>query len=637
MHTQDFETAQADTNLLLEASPQNPTANYISGILQFRTGDYAGAITALSVAEPISANFPAVLFYLGSAHLLTGSNDRAAVYAQQYYRASPSVVEGRVLLAAIRLQQRKPAEVQDLLQPVIDEQPEHIGALKLLANAAMLENRTDEGLELLQRVAQLQPDSAAAQIRLGTGLLIAGKKDEGTRLIETGLELDPQYQQADIMLVMNHAQSGDLESAIEAAEAYRRRNPTSATPHILLGRVFLLDEQDQAARGAFEDALELDPGNPGANHQLAQMAAADGDLATARSYYQSTLDTHPDSLNTLLQLARLDVRENNKEALLAHLEQAIEAHPEELAPRLFLARYYLAESEPEQVAPLFTPLDELQKRSSQVLYIQALAQLAQRQNTDAQYTLEQLLDVSPNDPLTHHLLATAAARTGDREQAEKEWLRAVEIDPDYVPALTELARFSMSEPATDKYDEYFDRVLKLAPEALDTLRLRASKALRAGDNTGATNVAQQAFATYPQTQTLLELCSYHAAAGDRDENRALLKKWLSDNPQDAPARVALASYHQADNDIDAANKEYANVLEIDANNLIALNNLAWNIRLNNPAKALEYINRAVELVPEQPEILDTLAVIQHLNGEHKRALRNVRRALEKTPDNLSMQ
>ncbi len=157
-------------------------------------------------------------------------------------------------------------------------------------------------------------------------------------------------------MVLNHLQKRDFPAAIEAAKAYQRRHLTSVTPYNLLGKVYQEAGQPEEARASFERALALDKGDPGANHNLAQMAIADKDLAAARGYYEATLAVHQDSVPTLVQLAMLDAREGNETALVEHLEQATAADPTALQPRVLLARFYLGKGKPERVAPLFSSL-----------------------------------------------------------------------------------------------------------------------------------------------------------------------------------------------------------------------------------------------------------------------------------------
>ena len=89
-------------------------------------------------------------------------------------------------------------------------------------------------------------------------------------------------------------------------------------------------------------------------------------------------------------------------------------------------------------------------------------------------------------------------------------------------------------------------------------------------------------------------------------------------------------------DVAGAEVEYLAVIETDPDNVVALNNLAWNLRLEEPRQALQYIRRAAQAAPERPEVLDTLAVIEHLNGESRAAYRNIERALKGAPQNPSM-
>ncbi|MCB1676335.1 MAG: PEP-CTERM system TPR-repeat protein PrsT, partial [Halioglobus sp.] len=304
----DFEAAQADATVLLKAAPQHPASNYVQGILHFQNKQYAQAITALSVAEPAADQYPLTLFYLGSAHFMEGNRDQAALFASRFVKRLPDNVAGRKLLALLRLQQGRFTEVQELVQPVLDRNPDDVGALNIMANALLRDGKTEEGLALLTRVAELQPDSPAAQVRLGAGLLMTGRDDEAIEHMEMALTLDPEFQQADILLVMNQLRKQDFDGAIEAAKAFRRRNPGQVTPHNLLGKVYLASGRTEEARASFNKALELDPGDPAANHSLAAMAVEAGDPTAARRYYQTILEHHEDSLSALLQLAALDAR-----------------------------------------------------------------------------------------------------------------------------------------------------------------------------------------------------------------------------------------------------------------------------------------------------------------------------------------
>jgi putative PEP-CTERM system TPR-repeat lipoprotein len=632
----DFEAAQADTDQLLGVAPHHPGANYLQGLIHFQHEKYAQAITSLSVAEPAASQFPLVLFFLGSAHLVEGNQDRAAAFAGHYHQLAPQSIPGRKLLATIRLQQGKYAQVQQLLTPVLEANPDDVGALNLMANALLRDGKTDEGITLLSRVAALQPDSPVAQVRLGAGLLMGGKGDDASRHMETALELDPEFQQADILLVLNHLQKQDYAGAISAAQAYRRRNLVSTTPLNLLGRVYLQAGQQGQARESFEKALALDAADPGANLNLAQMAIADGELPAARQFYETVLAGQPNFLPALLQLALLDARQGDEQALVMHLEQAVEAHPAALEPRLMLGRYYLAQGRPAQVAFLFVALEEPLQQSPQVLQLLAMAQLSGSDPAAAQYTLEQLLESTADTAAIHHLLAMSAAGSADMERARQELQRALALDEDFLPARIALARMALGNRSMDEFELQLSRLEALAPENPDVLILRAASASGKGDTAGALQLADRAFNLAPKTPTLLALAAHRVAAGDEAGAVALYRSWLLQHPDDIAAREALANRLQIQQKTDEARGEYEQILVSDPDNLVALNNLAWYLREEQPDQALAYARQASEIAPESAEVLDTLAVVQYIKQDYRQAGRSIERALIHTPDNPSM-
>lgn len=630
----NFETSQEDATLLLGKAPQHPGSNYIQGLLHFEAGRYDEAITALSVTESAFKQYPAALFFLGSAQLIQGDLDTAAGFAGRFHKLVPNSVRGRKLLATVRLQQGKFSAVSDLLQPVLDADPDDIDALNLSANALLGEGKTNEGIALLSRVAALEPESPVAQVRLGAGLLMGGKGSDATQHIEAALELNPEFQQADILMVLNQLQKRDYPAAIAAALEYQRRHLTDVAPYNLLGKVYLEAGQREEARAAFLQALALESADAAANHSLAQMALAQDDLAAARGYYETVLAEQPESVSTLIQLAKLDAREGNEEAMLERLEQAVEADKTALQPRLLLGRYYLGKARPEQVAPLFTNLPQRRQMEPEVLRLLAMAQLSTKDRTGAQFTLDQLLSATPDSAPIRYMMAMAVA--GDEERTMAELKRALELDENHVPTRIALAKLALSHQSMAEFEQHMAALKTLAPDNPNVLLLQASDEQNRGNTQAALSLAEKAFAATPSSGTLIVLASYQEAIGDRDSALESYAKWLDEHPDDTNVRISYANSLQLSQRFDEAGVQYAAVLEVAPDNAIVLNNQAWIVRKQNPQLALEYARKALTLAPNSPEVLDTLAVVEFINEDYQRAARTVARALAASPGNPSV-
>lgn len=636
LQLEDYEGAQKDVEKLLKVVPQHPGANYIQGLLHFNDANYPDAITALSVAEPVSNQFPLVLFFLGSAQLVEGKLDQASVQAARFHSLQPQSIPGRKLLATIRLQQGRNDDVEELLGAVLDANRDDIGALNLMANALLRGDKADEGITLLTRVAELQPDSPVAQVRLGAGLLVTGKGDDAEQHMETALELNPEFQQADILLVLNHLQNQDYDAAIASAKAYRLRNPASVTPLNLLGRVYQQAGQNDKAKQSFESVLKTDASDPGANHNLAQIAVSEGDLESARGYYQEILKEREDFLPALMQLALLEARQGNESGVVTQLDRARAAHPKSLDPRLLLARYYLSASRPEKVASLFSDLEDEQRTAPQVLELTALAQLELKEYGSAQFTLEQLMNSSPESAALRHLMAQARASAGEDKRSVEELNNALELDENYLPSRLALARIALKEDDKAKFDQHLGKLEELAPDNPDVLLLRAAAAKIDGDGSKAVKLSEQAFAAAPATSTLLALSLYKESLGNTEEAMELYKLWLDDHPDDVAVRLVIANRLGVANLDQQATVHYEEVIRVDEDNVLALNNLAWYLRDENPVKALEYARHVSSLEKGSSAVLDTLAVVEYKNKLYDQAKRSIQRALDLTPSNPSM-
>lgn len=101
--------------------------------------------------------------------------------------------------------------------------------------------------------------------------------------------------------------------------------------------------------------------------------------------------------------------------------------------------------------------------------------------------------------------------------------------------------------------------------------------------------------------------------------------------------MIIASSLQLAHKEEEARVYHEQVIRLDPDNVVALNNLAWFIRKENPVQALEYIRHANSLAPDSADILDTLAVVEYINKDYTQAQRSVERAILQSPNNPSLQ
>jgi tetratricopeptide (TPR) repeat protein len=88
------------------------------------------------------------------------------------------------------------------------------------------------------------------------------------------------------------------------------------------------------------------------------------------------------------------------------------------------------------------------------------------------------------------------------------------------------------------------------------------------------------------------------------------------------ARILLAEMLMARQDYEGADAQYLGILKVEADNLVALNNLAFNIadHLGRPQDALPYAQRAYTIGGRAASVADTLGWVYHLLGDNDQAM-----------------
>ena len=113
---------------------------------------------------------------------------------------------------------------------------------------------------------------------------------------------------------------------------------------------------------------------------------------------------------------------------------------------------------------------------------------------------------------------------------------------------------------------------------------------------------------------------------------AKLDAWLRTHPKDASAYFAAGSLALGRGEQDTAIKHYEAVLEIDAANAGALNNLAWIYGERGDTRAVEYAERAYKAHPQNSSIADTLGWLYVRRGDKKQGLSLLEQAAVGLPE-----
>ena len=140
-------------------------------------------------------------------------------------------------------------------------------------------------------------------------------------------------------------------------------------------------------------------------------------------------------------------------------------------------------------------------------------------------------------------------------------------------------------------------------------------------------VAQRLFKDVPpKVLALTFLAETRLAAGDNTGAQHALEQATEAMPSLASAQLQLALLYEQAEEHARAIERYRLVLKVQPNNAAALNNLAYGLAVHqsSPQEAKPLAEKAVALAPNDPNVADTLAWIEHLLGNHAVAAKLIR-------------
>jgi Flp pilus assembly protein TadD len=108
--------------------------------------------------------------------------------------------------------------------------------------------------------------------------------------------------------------------------------------------------------------------------------------------------------------------------------------------------------------------------------------------------------------------------------------------------------------------------------------------------------------------------------------------WMKRHPKDAKMDYLLSVRDITRGDLKAAETRLRRVLAAYPANALALNNLAWVLVKTSGKEAVDYARRAVDVQPDRPELMDTLALALAADKQFAAAMDVQKRALELAPN-----
>lgn len=623
----DTKAAAATSQQLLEAAPKAPLAKILRAQAVAGAGDLAQARTLL---EEVVSQWPEdseSRVLLGLVNFQLGNLGQAEMHLANVVSRQPDNVRAQRLLAEIRSRLLTPEEALEALKRSLVKADNDPALLALASQLSLQSGDREAALAYLAQVgASDVAKTPAGQIELAGGYLMAGELDRAVELLEAIPEAqDETGIRRDTLLMTALLRQGKTSEAVSRAEALVARNPDSVASLNLAGAVYAAVGRTDDARQQFEAITRINPDDAGAQVSLARLDLLAGKPDAAAQRFQKVLDKDGTNLIATLGMSAASAAKQDAEGAERWLLKAREDHPQSLETRLALAQFYLGRRDFDEARKMAEEAVKLSPEDAAAANALGLAQLGAGDSAGALDSFSRAVRLAPR--AYGYSLNKARAHVQRREPGPAlDTVDAVlKESPGFVPALALGASMALQFGQVERAAGYIERLRLAAPQSPIVPRLEGDLAMAQKRYKDA--VADYAKAADASSDTALVVAQFNAArlAGLANPQK-VLESWLVQQPQDVPARIALAEYLGASGATERAIAEYEGALKALPGNAILLNNLAVQYQKQGDARALATAEQAYSAAPDNPAIQDTYGWLLVETGSLDKGLQLLRRS-----------
>ena len=626
-----------------------------------------GAQEYIRAADALSN--PNVQLKAGTLLLIIGRFDDAKVRAEKALTADPKNVEAQVLLANSLAGLRNLDAAVTELEKAIQLNPERSASYASLGQLEIGRGRRQPAEEAFKRAVELAPKSAAAHLALGSFYWSTSRLTEAEPELVEALTIEP-----DNLLTLRAAATFYIATnRRDQAEPHLRRvyEITRSTPSALaLADYYVLQTKETQARELLERLTKDPKGAAEATLRLAIMDRAagrssdgykrietvlstdskqlqaltlksaflfeDGRLDDALTAANAAVEAHPDSFSAFSNVGRVQAGRRQTDAAIAAYQEALRLNPLATDVRVALARLQLSKGRPESTVTLAeeTLTSDPQNADARLVLAQAL--IRQGDLPRAQTELEALKAKHPDSAPVHVQTGTLLGMKRHYLEARREFERALQLAPGSIEAIRGLVALDL---ATQKPADAKVRVgaLSEAPGAKPAALMLAGRTYAAtGDLKGAEQLFRRVVSDDPtQLSAYVALGQLYGKQNRIPEALAEFDALAKRDPKPVTALTLSGMLMEGQGDKAGAQKRYERAVQLDPNAAVAANNLAWMYAQSggNLDVALRYAQNAKRLLPDMPEVNDTLGYIYYKMDLAGLAVPLLESSVEKDPSN----
>ncbi len=511
-----------------------------------------------------SANYPLARVGLARLRAIGRDFDGALVDVDAVLKDAPTLPEAHSLRGDLLLTMGRVDEAIPAFEAVIAAKPTDVGAYQNLISVLLRQNKVDLAQAKVTEMRKALGGHPMAVYLQSYINLRSGKAKEAYDGVQQVLRVAPDYIPALLLATTLQLQRQDFVQAQENAKKVIERAPNLQMARRLLVTAYIGTREPSRALEALQPLLKDKVEDVAVLNLAGQVYAMNGDFNRSEQYFQ----------------------------------RATQADPKNAQYRTRLGVSRLVGGEADQAFQDLEAASALDQDNIQADITLIMAHLRRNEVAKAVAAVQTLEKKKPNDPVTYNMKGGVLLASKDTAGARKAFEKALELRPDFLPAVSNLARLDMADKNIDAarkrfetfvaanpkvaqgYMQYaelqamtggqnkdiqalLEKGLTAVPTSLPIRTALVAMLAQSGDTKRALLLAQEAQAGSPDDPALLELLARaQVAAGENQQALTTFGKLSSRMPNSVAPLVAMSDLQVAAKDFASAEQSLRKALAL---------------------------------------------------------------------------
>jgi tetratricopeptide (TPR) repeat protein len=637
MKLEQWPTAYQELTTTIQQQPDQYAARLDLANLLILGRQYSEAKQHLDVLAQKEPDNPEV--YIARSNYYAGIGDTSAALAdmQTALQKDPSRSDSYLNLAMLQMHGQQWDAAEANLKKAVDHNPKSTNALLSLGNFYQSRGRFPEAEQLFRRAIASAPDDPSPRISLASLLMAENKSGEAEEFLRQSKKDFPNNSIGYRMLGDFYYANNQLDKAAdEYAGLYRDHAKDMVVKKNYIQLLILKDRLDEA-RKLNDEVLEAKPDDEDAQIYKGEIEIRSNKPGDAINTLQAVLKNNPENGVAHYQQGLAYDELGNTNRAEQEWRDAIRTRPDIVEAHRALAGVAIHRRDPSGLAQEADQIITLQPNAPDGYLLRGVAEIDRKQYATADEYIHKSIERAPGNAAAYVQLGNLRMAQSQYAEAQKAFQQGLDEDPNSPDALGGVLNVYLIQKELDRALATARAQVSKYPKnavfhvMLGQLLLDQKKDL---PSAGA-EFRQAANLDKNNSRALVDLGVVLSMSGQTEQALQVYLDGSKANPKEVVFYRLAGSIYQDRQDWASAKQQYQKALEIQPDDPIASNNLAYVMleQGGNVDVAFAMAQTARRQLPDNPNSADTLGWAFYHKAVYGSAITLFKEAVKKEPDN----